>query len=208
MYSAISTPRLWASMALMALVTTNFACGSASNPKASGRQALTGDDPSSDDGSTDFSIASVDPSTSDSARQDVAATFNYLPYGYKEDGCYARALYMAMELAVHQIPSNSLFAFATPSRPLQVRGVSWRYHVAPLIWVNGRQPNDPKETMVLDPGVSPSGPLTIDELLSAMGRQHGEPGGPVLVSVPGSKYGNGGLETYTDSEGSPGLFIA
>ena len=199
MHSGISTTGLWVSVAFTALVTTNFACGSSSDPKPSGEDALSRDDPTSDGRRNQFRISSVDVSTAASAVQEVGATFNYLPYGYEEDGCYARALYVAMELAVHQIPSNALFAFATPGRPLQVRGMSWRYHVAPLLWVRGWQPNEPETTMVFDPGVSPGRPLTIDGWLHAIGRQHGEPGGPVLVSVPGSKYGIGGIETYYDA---------
>ena len=40
------------------------------------------------------------------AAQLVDSTRAYLPFAYTEDGCYARALYMSMELASRRVPGS------------------------------------------------------------------------------------------------------
>lgn len=85
----------------------------------------------------------------------IIKDIDYIPFSYALDGCYARALYMSMELAAHKIPSSFLYLFGklTPSRE-----ISWRYHVAPFIV----EPSLAKKAFVLDPSLSDS-PLLISE---------------------------------------------
>ena len=61
---------------------------------------------------------------------DIIEEIDYLPYAFTTDGCYARALYMSMELASSAIPSSSLYVMGDLQPNDQTR---WRYHVAPLI---------------------------------------------------------------------------
>ena len=42
----------------------------------------------------------------------IVRGIDYLPFEYQADGCYARALYMGMELAAEGIESNAIFVFA------------------------------------------------------------------------------------------------
>ena len=95
------------------------------------------------------------------AFQIVNTTRDYLPYEYTPDGCYARATYMQMELAVKNIPSQVLFARTSvvtdangnvvfnPQGP-RLGSENWVYHVAPVITVNNVD-------MVLDPSLSGAG---------------------------------------------------
>src|SRR5687767_6751444 len=65
----------------------------------------------------------------------IVSAIDYLPWEYKVDGCYARALYMSMELAAEGIPSNAAFAFADEFDELRVGEIEWQYHVAPMLQV-------------------------------------------------------------------------
>jgi hypothetical protein len=87
-------------------------------------------------------------------------------WSYPDDGCYSRAA-VVNRFAFHQfypIPSK-VFAFGnlavnTPNSP---RGrVSWWYHVAPVVEVNGKK-------YVLDPAIEFERPLELGDWLSAMG---------------------------------------
>ncbi len=72
--------------------------------------------------------------TIDQAKQafKIVADINYIPFTYIVDGCYARALYMSMELAAQKIPSSAyyIFGYLQPTD-----SVSWSYHVAPALQV-------------------------------------------------------------------------
>lgn len=68
----------------------------------------------------------------------------WLPWGYKTDGCYARALYYSMLLATKGIPTNHLYVVARPGTSL---GGIWSWHVAPLVSKDG----DARRLYVLDP---------------------------------------------------------
>src|SRR5689334_17788201 len=63
----------------------------------------------------------------------IVKAIDYVPFQYKVDGCYARALYMSMELASEGIESNAIFAFANEEAPLTVGDIQWSYHVAPML---------------------------------------------------------------------------
>lgn len=85
---------------------------------------------------------------------------------YPEDGCFARAS-MANKTAFHHyfpLPGK-VFAFGnlTVQSSHSPRGsVSWWYHVAPIVEVDG-------EKFVLDPAIEFSRPLSLGEWLGRMG---------------------------------------
>ncbi|MBF0442704.1 MAG: hypothetical protein HQK54_12430 [Oligoflexales bacterium] len=62
----------------------------------------------------------------------IVRGINYLPFFYKNDGCYARAFYINMELAAAGIPSSLLYQIGN-LQPPGAPGVKWTWHVAPLI---------------------------------------------------------------------------
>lgn len=84
---------------------------------------------------------------------DLVKAIDYIPFTYIVDGCYARSLYMSMELAVEKIPSSAfyMFGYLQPTDE-----VSWSYHVAPLLKIRGQ------EAIVLDPAFEAE-PLTMTE---------------------------------------------
>lgn len=73
---------------------------------------------------------------------EIVQAIDYIPFNYIVDGCYARSLYMSMELAVKGIPSSShyIYGYLQPTDE-----VSWSYHVAPLLKIKGQ------EAWILDP---------------------------------------------------------
>jgi hypothetical protein len=75
----------------------------------------------------------------------IIQAINYLPFSYGRDGCYARALYMGMELAVQRIPSQNLYIMGK----LQPRGLEWKWHVAPAIKLASSE-----HAFVFDPSLS------------------------------------------------------
>lgn len=95
---------------------------------------------------------------------------------YPDDGCYARSQLSNLNFADWEIPvPDKVFAFGdlavdTPNSPHG--SVSWWYHVAPIVQVQGVK-------YVLDPAIEPTRPLTLDEWLE---RQNSEPG-EVKVSI-------------------------
>jgi len=73
---------------------------------------------------------------------------DYLPFSQIKDGCYARSLYMAMELASLGIPVSSQFLIATKGSLNPVTDIHWNYHVAPAVWLK-----DFSEPFILDPSL-------------------------------------------------------
>jgi hypothetical protein len=110
---------------------------------------------------------------------------DYLPFQYKEDGCYARALYMSMELAAQGMESNALFAFARPGTELTVGDITWSYHVAPMLEVGSSAWKNVH--MIIDPALSDQ-PLTQAQWVGKMGFPPGTPSAPQMLIVPGSDY--------------------
>lgn len=112
---------------------------------------------------------------------------DYLPFQYKIDGCYARALYMSMELAAKGYESNALFAFARDGSVLQVGDVQWGYHVAPMLEVRSSQGTI--TNMVIDPALA-ARPLSQATWLADMGYAPTTPPDkmPSTLIVPGSDY--------------------
>lgn len=117
----------------------------------------------------------------------VVKGVDYLPFQYKVDGCYARALYMSMELAAKNIESNAVFAFAQPGAPLVVGDIQWGYHVAPMIEV-GTSADNAVHT-VIDPALSDR-PITQEQWVAMMGHPANEAAdqAPQMLFVPGSDY--------------------
>lgn len=73
---------------------------------------------------------------------DIVKAIDYIPFNYIIDGCYARSLYMSMELAAKGIPSSAhyIYGYLQPTND-----VSWSYHVAPLLKIKDQEP------WILDP---------------------------------------------------------
>jgi hypothetical protein len=129
--------------------------------------------PSTTVGSTEQD-ARVSPSDAQRAFAIVQGV-DYLPFAYKADGCYARALYMSMELAAARIPSSSQY-IEGDLEPNST--ISWRYHVAPMLQVIGED----HET-ILDPSLA-SGPVALNQWI-ALDNPIGQ---YTMFYVPGSRY--------------------
>jgi hypothetical protein len=86
---------------------------------------------------------------------------------YPDDGCYARAAMANRMFAKWNQPvPNKIFAFGnlTVKTDNSAQGsVSWWYHVAPIVKVEG-------EAYVLDPSIEPERPLVLREWLNRMGQ--------------------------------------
>jgi hypothetical protein len=88
----------------------------------------------------------------------IVKAIDYLPFTYIVDGCYARSLYMSLELAAEGIPSSAHYVFGE-LQPTEA--VSWNYHVAPLLQLKGTS----QEPWILDPAFE-SKPLTRTQWLN------------------------------------------
>lgn len=120
------------------------------------------------------------------AAQLVDSTRAYLPYAFTEDGCYARALYMSMELATRRVPSSAQYISGTlyPSS-----SVTWGWHVAPMVEIEGTTGRT-----VLDPALAPTGPITLAEWI----RRSNPRGSYQLFWTLGSTYYLTGFYTPND----------
>lgn len=85
---------------------------------------------------------------------------------YPDDGCFARAgLAIKNIAAINKEPPSKIFAFGNLNvKTANAPGgsVSWWYHVAPIVEVNGQK-------YVLDPALNPKNPLPMMEWLKLMG---------------------------------------
>ena len=109
----------------------------------------------------------------------IIQEIDYLPFGYKIDGCYARALFESMELATERIPSSITRVFASDAHLLRLKdGTEWQFHVAPMLVPEGTE-----NPMILDPSMR-STPIPQSEWLKEMGAQNA-----IVFSLPGSNYG-------------------
>lgn len=82
----------------------------------------------------------------------IVKDIDYLPFTYIVDGCYARSLYMSLELAAEKIPSSAHYVLGY-LQPTQA--VTWSYHVAPLLQLK----DSTQEPWIIDPAFE-TGPLT------------------------------------------------
>ena len=89
---------------------------------------------------------------------------------YPDDGCYARAQLANSNLHSWSVQAPmKVFSFGdlhVKTRNSPLGEVSWWYHVAPIVEVDGQK-------YVLDPAIEPQHPLTLEEWL---GRQSRNPG--------------------------------
>jgi hypothetical protein len=163
--------RLFVVVASLASIATAIACSRSSNDTT-----VTGPE-------QDW----VTQSTFDKA-YGIVKGIDYLPFEYKDDGCFARALYMAMELASEGLESNEVFAFAAPLTQLTPE-YRWTYHVAPMLEV-GPSANSLVH-MIVDPSLATT-PLSEDEWIAKL-VPIGSDGGvvdaaPTTLIAPGSDY--------------------
>lgn len=79
----------------------------------------------------------------------MTQSIEFIPFGYAQDGCYARALYMSMALAANGIASSSYFVagalkVADARKPGEF--IRWQYHVAPMFDIKeGTQQLSPQQ---------------------------------------------------------------
>lgn len=129
----------------------------------------------------------------------VIRSIDYLPFGFVNGGCHARALYMGMELAAQGLESNMLFAFSNGAAlqyPRPVGGwIGWSFHVAPLLMVGSD--TDHLTPMVLDPVLSAM-PMTRTDWIAKMGFEPGAEHYPTTIMVPGSVYGPDAAEAEVE----------
>lgn len=96
------------------------------------------------------------------------ADIEYIPFVHKKNGCSARALYMAAELAAKGIPSSSFYLFGElyPTEDLV-----WKVgHVAPLIKLAGDH-----QPYILDPSLA-NEPKTVREWIALNNPKNGKYG--------------------------------
>ena len=115
-----------------------------------------------------------------SKAQSVVRNIDYLPFTSKRDGCYARAYYMGIELAIHGIPSTNQYVFGK-LRP--TRNITWKYHVAPIVALS------PKKFAIIDPSLA-STPMTRKHWL----RLNNPSGAAKLYVTPAHYYKKKGVQ--------------
>lgn len=127
----------------------------------------------------------------EAAKQIVDGTKQYLPYAYTEDGCYARALYMSMELAARRVPTSAqyLSGYLEPSAT-----VSWGWHVAPMVEIGTSTTRT-----ILDPALAPTGPIPLTEWI----RRSNPQGSYDLYWTPGSVYVTESDGLYRNEQSTP-----
>lgn len=135
---------------------------------------------------------------------DYLASETNIPYEFATDGCFARADRMARYILDLGIPVQKQWVRATgASGPLQVPitnypggGVTWGWHVAPLVQVAG---SSGTSGMVLDPSLNCGGPVSVTDWVS---RQSSNPSATVTSPTNANVYFRGwdrSTETWDSS---------
>lgn len=113
--------------------------------------------------------------------------YNYLasqeqiPFEYATDGCFARADRMALYMERLGVPVEKQWSVAKPGSYLhvnipgysdgrQVGGVTWGWHVAPVVSV--QTPGNSPRPMVIDPSLGSGRPVSVGEWI---GKQTSDP---------------------------------
>src|SRR5688572_5572154 len=124
---------------------------------------------------------------------------SYLPWGYTNDGCYARALYYTMNLAAEGIASNHVYIVAKPGYGLGSTG-AWSYHVAPLV-----SQDSTGQLLVLDPIWVPSNPqpIRLTDWYTMQTQWEGTANAPELRVSAGNTYGQRGSGTPVPDPARP-----
>jgi len=93
-----------------------------------------------------------------------ASNMKDIPFGYKYDGCYARAHIMARRFEAEGIPTQKVWIKGN----LFVPGtdIEWNYHVAPIVDV--KEANGEIKKYVIDPSLNQKA-VPIDEWVASMG---------------------------------------
>lgn len=113
-----------------------------------------------------------------------AKNMSDIPFGYKKDGCYARAHVMARRFEAMGIPTQKVWIKGS----LYVPGtdISWNYHVAPVVLVKTQ--NGEVKKYAIDPSLNDKA-VTVDDWVLSMGKK--VKGGVVqtLYPFPGNVVG-------------------
>ncbi len=135
--------------------------------------------------------ARISVGQAEAAKAIVDGTKQYLPYAYTEDGCYARALYMSMELGARRVPTSAqyLSGYLQPSA-----SVSWGWHVAPMVEIGGSTTRT-----ILDPALAPTGPIPLTEWI----RRSNPQGSYELYWTLGSVYVTESYGLYRNAQSEP-----
>ena len=80
--------------------------------------------------------------------QTIIDNLDYIPFDQTEDGCWSRAIIMAMELAANRIPSSSVLVIGSDLK--SPAGTKWFYHISLIFKVK-----ETGDIYVIDPGYSP-----------------------------------------------------
>ena len=124
------------------------------------------------------SAGSMHPISSARANQlfrEMASRANSIPFDYPQDCCYSRAHEMCRDMQAEGIDCGKVWNYQNPGpppgNPLRVTtpnsptgSVAWRYHVAPIVNVQGD--DGVVRPMVIDPSMFDR-PVTVDEWKAA-----------------------------------------
>lgn len=107
---------------------------------------------------------------------DYVANMDDIAFGYKQDGCYARAHLMARRLEDRGIHVDKAWIngdLKIESEDESSAPIHWQYHVAPVIY--SQDPETGKKTkMILDPSIADR-PIELEEWSSIMTQHHEGP---------------------------------
>jgi hypothetical protein len=93
-----------------------------------------------------------------------------IPFSFLRDGCYARSDAMMMEMKKLGLPATEIYVKGSTNLRIEpTETTSWksfRYHVAPVVWITGA--NGKPELHVMDPSLSDK-PVPVNQFLDKLG---------------------------------------
>lgn len=110
------------------------------------------------------SEGAITPEEAKSLFEEMAAQKD-IAFGYKRDGCYARAHLMADRMARKGIASEKVWLFGDLMPP-ESPYIRWGWHVAPAVRV--KNADGSTERLIIDPSLA-SRPVTIEEWVNLAG---------------------------------------
>lgn len=171
------------SLSVLTLVASAsiVACSAASEDVATGDQAVVAPDKSDKTATTKDAVTLMNEVWR-------GHDFDYLPWAYSPDGCFARSFFVSMEFASRGIPvreqiinvrwnsdfesNKAEFEPTDPSgAPVLYNGrtVKWQYHIAAVLMPGDKV--DLKEPMIIDRALEP-GPVTVAKWVSDANSHH------------------------------------
>lgn len=159
----------------------------------------------------------VRPLTPEQAKHlfDELAADSEIPFNYPDDCCFSRAHKMCRTMQDrgipcrkvwnygHGFPSGAPLRVKTPNGPDGPNGsVNWRYHVAPVVQVQG--PHGATQDRVMDPSIFHH-PVTVDEWVRIQNDldPHGHPRSTHEITDPKYYFRTpGNAQTEEDPDGS------